>query len=194
MFFDLDSSTIRDDARAILSRNADYMKRWTSTRINVEGHCDERGSAEYNLGLGERRANAVKAYLVGLGIGGRSRHQHLQGQGSARLHRVQRIVLAAEPSRTLRVHREVADAPRRLETEGRPSGAGLLLSSGLAAADRRYRRLGGDRVGGGTRIGGGRDRPADHEVGGAGGDGFGRSQRARLIVLAALAGRPDARA
>lgn len=70
VLFDLDSSTIRDDARAILSRNADYMKRWTSTRINVEGHCDERGSAEYNLGLGERRANAVKAYLAGLGIGG----------------------------------------------------------------------------------------------------------------------------
>ena len=44
------------------------MKRWTSTRITVEGHCDERGTAEYNLGLGERRANAVKDYLVSLGI------------------------------------------------------------------------------------------------------------------------------
>ncbi len=68
VFFDLDASTIRDDARAALSRNADYLKRWTSTRINVEGHCDERGTAEYNLGLGERRANAVKDYLVSLGI------------------------------------------------------------------------------------------------------------------------------
>ena len=68
VYFDLDESSVRDDARAILSKNADYLKRWTSTRINVEGHCDERGTAEYNLGLGERRANAVKDYLVGLGI------------------------------------------------------------------------------------------------------------------------------
>jgi peptidoglycan-associated lipoprotein len=68
VYFDLDESTIRDDARPILSRNADYLKRWTGTRINVEGHCDERGSAEYNLGLGERRANAVKEYLMSLGV------------------------------------------------------------------------------------------------------------------------------
>ena len=68
VFFDLDSSTIRDDARGILTKNAEYLKRWTSTRINVEGHCDERGTAEYNLGLGERRAGAVRDYLVSLGI------------------------------------------------------------------------------------------------------------------------------
>jgi peptidoglycan-associated lipoprotein len=52
----------------VLGRSADYLKRWTSTRIVVEGHCDERGTAEYNLGLGERRAAAVKDYLVSLGI------------------------------------------------------------------------------------------------------------------------------
>jgi peptidoglycan-associated lipoprotein len=69
-FFDLDSSTIRDDARAPLTANANWLKRWTGTRISVEGHCDERGTAEYNLGLGERRANAVKAYLVELGVPG----------------------------------------------------------------------------------------------------------------------------
>jgi peptidoglycan-associated lipoprotein len=69
-FFDLDQSTIREDARASLTTNANWLKRWTSTRITVEGHCDERGTAEYNLGLGERRANAVKAYLVELGVPG----------------------------------------------------------------------------------------------------------------------------
>jgi peptidoglycan-associated lipoprotein len=68
VYFDLDQSTIRDDARAVLAKNSEYLKRWASTRINIEGHCDERGTPEYNLGLGERRANAVKAYLVGLGI------------------------------------------------------------------------------------------------------------------------------
>ncbi len=52
----------------MLAKNSEYLKRWTSTRINVEGHCDERGTAEYNLGLGERRANAVKDYLVSLGL------------------------------------------------------------------------------------------------------------------------------
>ena len=68
VFFDLDESTIRDDAKASLSKNADWMKRWTSTAITIEGHCDSRGSSEYNLALGTRRANAVKDYLVSLGV------------------------------------------------------------------------------------------------------------------------------
>ena len=70
VYFDLDESTIRDDAKGPLQRNADFMKRWTSTQVSVEGHADERGSAEYNLGLGSRRADAVKQYLVSLGVGG----------------------------------------------------------------------------------------------------------------------------
>ena len=69
VYFDLDESTIRDDARGPLQKNADWMKRWTSTRIMIEGHADERGSGEYNLALGDRRANAVKNYMVSLGIG-----------------------------------------------------------------------------------------------------------------------------
>jgi peptidoglycan-associated lipoprotein len=68
VFFSLDEATIRDDARAPLQKNAEWMRRWASTRVMVEGHCDERGTAEYNLALGERRANAVKQYLVSLGI------------------------------------------------------------------------------------------------------------------------------
>lgn len=67
-YFDLDSSSIRDDGKASLTANATWLKRWANTRINVEGHCDERGTSEYNLGLGERRAAAVKAYLVELGV------------------------------------------------------------------------------------------------------------------------------
>ena len=68
VFFDLDTSTIKEESKAALSTNSTWLKRWTSTRISIEGHCDERGTAEYNLGLGERRANAVKAYLVSLGV------------------------------------------------------------------------------------------------------------------------------
>lgn len=68
VFFDLDEAVIREDARAPLQKNAEWLKRWTSTRIMVEGHADERGSAEYNLALGDRRATAVRSYLVNLGI------------------------------------------------------------------------------------------------------------------------------
>ena len=68
VYFDLDQSTIRDDARSFLQKNAEWMKRWGSTRVTVEGHADERGSAEYNLALGERRASAVRDYLVSLGV------------------------------------------------------------------------------------------------------------------------------
>jgi peptidoglycan-associated lipoprotein len=67
-FFDLDSSQIREDAKPKLQKNADWMKRWTSTKVMIEGHCDSRGTAEYNLALGERRAAAVRAYLVNLGV------------------------------------------------------------------------------------------------------------------------------
>jgi peptidoglycan-associated lipoprotein len=68
VYFDLDMSTIKDDSRAALTTNATYLKRWPSTKISIEGHCDERGTAEYNLGLGERRATSVKNYLVELGV------------------------------------------------------------------------------------------------------------------------------
>jgi peptidoglycan-associated lipoprotein len=69
VLFDYDEFSIRDDQRAILQKSADYLRRWTSVRATIEGHADQRGTNEYNLALGERRANAVRAYLVGLGIG-----------------------------------------------------------------------------------------------------------------------------
>jgi peptidoglycan-associated lipoprotein len=68
VYFDLDESNVREDAKPVLQRNSDWMKRWTSTQVTVEGHCDSRGSAEYNLALGTRRATAVKDYLVSLGV------------------------------------------------------------------------------------------------------------------------------
>jgi peptidoglycan-associated lipoprotein len=68
VYFELDQSTIRDEARASLQKDADWMKKWTSTQVTVEGHCDSRGSSEYNLALGSRRAEAVKDYLVNLGV------------------------------------------------------------------------------------------------------------------------------
>jgi peptidoglycan-associated lipoprotein len=67
-FFALDSAQIGDDAKPGLQKDADWLKRWPSTKVMVEGHADSRGTAEYNLALGEKRANAVRAYLVSLGV------------------------------------------------------------------------------------------------------------------------------
>ena len=68
VFFELDMAELLPDGRAALQRNAVWMRQWGSTRVSVEGHCDERGTNEYNLALGERRAASVRDYLVGLGI------------------------------------------------------------------------------------------------------------------------------
>jgi len=68
VFFDFDKSAIRDDQKAALNDNVGWLKVTGRAKITIEGHCDERGTAEYNLGLGERRAKAVKDYLVAAGI------------------------------------------------------------------------------------------------------------------------------
>ncbi len=67
-YFDYDKADIRPDARTALSKTADFLKSKPSIKVTIEGHCDERGSTEYNLGLGVRRANAVKQYLESLGV------------------------------------------------------------------------------------------------------------------------------
>jgi peptidoglycan-associated lipoprotein len=67
-YFDLDKAEIRPDARAALAKTAEFFRNYPPIKATIEGHCDERGSTEYNLGLGDRRATAVKQYLVSLGI------------------------------------------------------------------------------------------------------------------------------
>jgi peptidoglycan-associated lipoprotein len=66
--FDFNKSEIREVDKPVLSKNADVLKKFDFLKITVEGHCDERGSVEYNLALGERRAKAAYDYLVGLGV------------------------------------------------------------------------------------------------------------------------------
>lgn len=68
VFFELDSSTLNGEAQATLGRQGEWLKKYSSTNIVVEGHADERGTREYNIALGERRATAAKNYLVNLGI------------------------------------------------------------------------------------------------------------------------------
>jgi peptidoglycan-associated lipoprotein len=68
IFFAFDKSDISSDAQAILSRQADFTKKYPDLKFTIEGHCDERGTREYNLALGERRATADKNALVALGV------------------------------------------------------------------------------------------------------------------------------
>lgn len=71
IFFDYDQSSITSEARRQLAQNAEWIKSNNNVAIQIEGHCDARGTVEYNIALGERRAIAVKNYLVGLGIEGK---------------------------------------------------------------------------------------------------------------------------
>jgi len=68
VYFDFDSAVLRDDARRTLDRNIEWLKSHSDVRVQIEGHCDERGTEEYNLHLGERRANSVRDYLVKNGV------------------------------------------------------------------------------------------------------------------------------
>jgi peptidoglycan-associated lipoprotein len=69
-YFDYDQSDLREDARSALSADAEWLKKYPSVQVLIEGYCDERGTGAYNLALGDRRANAAKEYLVSLGVDG----------------------------------------------------------------------------------------------------------------------------
>jgi peptidoglycan-associated lipoprotein len=68
IYFDYDKSDIRESERAALTKNAETLKKFDFLKVTLEGHCDERGTVEYNLALGERRAQAAYDYLVSLGV------------------------------------------------------------------------------------------------------------------------------
>ncbi len=68
VFYGLDEAEVDAEGQKILQDNADFLRRYATWQISIEGHCDERGTAEYNLALGERRAVAARNYLVSLGI------------------------------------------------------------------------------------------------------------------------------
>jgi len=67
-FFNFNMADVRPDAREALMQTAEFLRAHPNVNVTIEGHCDERGSLEYNLGLGQRRANAAKQFLVSLGI------------------------------------------------------------------------------------------------------------------------------
>jgi peptidoglycan-associated lipoprotein len=68
IYFDFDAYVLTAEAKGILNNKAEFLKRYPKTKVTIEGHCDERGTTEYNLALGERRANSAYQYLSNLGI------------------------------------------------------------------------------------------------------------------------------
>jgi len=70
VFFDLDKADIRPDAKDTLGANAEFLRKYPTIKVTVDGHCDERGTREYNMALGQRRASSAKEYLISLGIEG----------------------------------------------------------------------------------------------------------------------------
>ncbi|MEO1091082.1 MAG: peptidoglycan-associated lipoprotein Pal [Pseudomonadota bacterium] len=68
VYFAFDSSVVRPESQAVLRQQAAWLQQNPNVRVAIEGHTDERGTREYNIALGERRANAVRTYLIGLGV------------------------------------------------------------------------------------------------------------------------------
>ena len=107
-YFDYDQSDLREDARSALAADAEWLKRYPTVQVLIEGHCDERGTGAYNLALGDRRANAAKR------VPRLARHRRLAAadgllrQGAALLHGIDRELLAAEPARASRHHGQIA--------------------------------------------------------------------------------------
>lgn len=69
IYFDFDQSGIREDSKKLLNENIEWLRKNPAGKVTIEGHCDERGSSEYNLALGERRARATRDYLMAAGVG-----------------------------------------------------------------------------------------------------------------------------
>ncbi len=68
IYYEFDSTALRDDAKTVLKQNAEWMKNHPTARVEIEGHCDDLGSAEYNLALGAKRAQVAKEFLMTLGV------------------------------------------------------------------------------------------------------------------------------
>ena len=104
--FDYDKADIREADRPVLAKNAEALKKFDFLKITIEGHCDERGTVEYNLTLGERRSKAAQDYLVSLGRARGPPEERLLRQGGPPLPAVQRGVLGPQPPGPLRGDRQ----------------------------------------------------------------------------------------
>ncbi len=128
VFFDTDSSELSDQARATLDKQAQWLNNYNRYSFTIEGHADERGTREYNIALGARRAETVREYLISRGIRRHAHAHHLLRQGAAGRAVQRHFLLVAEP-------------PRR---DGARSELVELYTQTVLPADRR--RRGADRI------------------------------------------------
>ena len=127
VFFESDSSELSQQARATLEKQAQWLQQYGNYAFTVEGHADERGTREYNIALGARRAQAVRDYLAARGIQPLSDAHGLVRQGTPGRGLQRHLVLVAEPAGRHGARRHVL-AESVLTKHRRPCGAGLLLS------------------------------------------------------------------
>ena len=99
VFFDTDSSELSDQARATLDKQAQWLNNYNRYSFTIEGHADERGTREYNIALGARRAETVREYLISRGIAANAHAHHLLRQGAAGGAVQRYFLLVAEPAR-----------------------------------------------------------------------------------------------
>ena len=107
VFFDYDSSDVNDASRTTLQANAAVLKKYPTWVVTIEGHCDERGTAEYNLALGERRAVAARTYLISLGLDANRLRTVSYGERVPVRSRAPGNCVGPQPPRAFRDHREV---------------------------------------------------------------------------------------
>ena len=132
VYFDYDRSSVREDQKGTLRSNSQQINshsEWAT--VVVEGHCDERGSEEYNLALGERRATSVKQYLTTSASRGARRHGELRREQAGRAG-PRRVRLEVEPPRRVQGHQALASAAPRCAQRAKPS-------AGPDGARARYR-------------------------------------------------------
>lgn len=102
VFFGFDKSSLSEDMKATLTRQAEWLKAHPNRRVLIEGHCDERGTREYNLGLGERRADAAAKFLIEKGVDGSrirtisyGKDRPIEAQGSQEeIYKLNRVAIA----------------------------------------------------------------------------------------------------
>ena len=132
VFFALDSSDVDGTAQQALNANAEILKKYPTWVITIEGHSDERGTAEYNLALGERRAMSARTYLVSLGHLRRSAADGQLRQGVPVRSGPRRGGLGEEPAGAVRAYEQVGIGARRGElTMRRMSAAAVILAGGV---------------------------------------------------------------
>ncbi len=124
--FTVDSSSLTGEAQGILRNQARWLNQYPQYTVTIEGHADERGTREYNLALGARRAIAVKGFLAQQGVSRRADTDHLLRQGAAGRHVRRHLLLVAEPPGPYRAQQPGRRAILGAEI-GRPSmGAGRI--------------------------------------------------------------------